>query len=72
MSLGGEKVKGKVVCRVTDEMGHLKGHYNPNPLVDISEYRVEFEDGSTEEYATNLIAENNFPKSTMRDMSISC
>ena len=29
MSRGGEKAKGKVVCRVTDEMGHLKGHYHP-------------------------------------------
>ena len=41
-------------------MGHLKGHYNPNPLIDTSEYRVEFADGSTEEYAANLIAENIF------------
>ena len=41
-------------------MGHLKGRYNPNPIIDTSEYRVEFVDGSWEEYATNFIAENIF------------
>ena len=41
-------------------MGHLKGRYRPNPLVETSEYCVEFPDSGSEEYAANLIAENIF------------
>lgn len=55
-----KKPKGKVVCRVTNEMGHLKLRYNPNPIIDTSEYCVEFGGGSTEEYAADLIADNIF------------
>ena len=60
MPQGDEKAQGKVVCRVKDNMGHLKGRCHPNPQVDTFEYRDEFPDCSSEEYAANLIAEKCF------------
>ena len=71
MPWGGKIVQGKVFYRVTDNMGYLKGRYHPNPLVDTSEYRVEYPDGSSEEYAANLFAENCLPRLMARGENIS-
>ena len=34
------------------------GKSNSNPLLDTSQYEVEFEDGSVEKYSANIIAEH--------------
>ena len=60
MPQGGEQAQGKVLCRVTDDMGNLKGQYHPNLLVNTSGYRVEFPDDGSEEYSANLIADKCF------------
>ena len=57
---GGEKLKGKVVDRVRDDVGNLQGRYDSNPLLDTSTYVVKFEDGSAEEFSANVIAEAIF------------
>jgi len=57
---GGERMKGVVKSRALDEYGNLKGKSNPNPLLDTSEYYVEFEDGSNDHFTANIIAENVF------------
>ena len=40
----------------------LIGKTNPNPLLDTSEYEVQFEDGSVERYHANVIAENIYAR----------
>ena len=57
---GGERMRGVVKSRMKDEYGGLKGRTNPNPLLDTSEYYVEFEDGSSDSYTANIIAESIF------------
>ena len=49
-----------VKARKQDHEGNPVGKSNPNPLLDTRVYKVEFPDGSTEEYAANLIAENMY------------
>ena len=51
---------GKVTRRKRDGDGNLLGHSNRNPILDTSTYKVEFEDGRTEVYAANTIAEHLF------------
>jgi len=46
-----------VVGRKRDNDGNPVGRASDNPLLDTREYLVEFVDGSTEAYTTNLIAE---------------
>jgi len=38
--------------------GELQGCSNANPILDTSIYEVEFDDGSTEAYSANIIAEH--------------
>eukprot|EP00816_Leptocylindrus_hargravesii_P007859 CAMPEP_0196825024 /NCGR_PEP_ID=MMETSP1362-20130617/92813_1 /TAXON_ID=163516 /ORGANISM="Leptocylindrus danicus, Strain CCMP1856" /LENGTH=60 /DNA_ID=CAMNT_0042205389 /DNA_START=1428 /DNA_END=1610 /DNA_ORIENTATION=+ len=51
-------MKGVIKSRAQDEYGNLKGKSNPNPLLDLSEYYVEFVDGSSYHYTANIIAES--------------
>ena len=44
--------------RVTDINGHMIGKTHPNPLLSTAEYEVELEDGTTDRYFANVIAEN--------------
>ena len=62
MNRGGEVVRGHVIDRVHDDAGNLVGKQHPNPLVNTSMYSVEYEDGSKEELASNIIAEAIFAK----------
>ena len=56
---GGEYIQSaRVVKRVTDDSGKPLGDYNPNPLLDTRVYEVMFGDGSTQQFAANVIAEN--------------
>ena len=57
---GGQVLHGKVVGRKRDAEGNPVGHAANNPLLDTREYEVEFIDGSTEAYSTNLIAESMY------------
>ena len=67
---GGERAKGVVKRRAQDEYGNLKGMSNSNPLFDLSEYFVEFEDGSSDRYTANIIAESIFSQFDRRAVSI--
>lgn len=57
---GGESVRAKVIGRKHDRDGRPVGVRNANPILDTREYEVEFQDGSTDIYAANLIAENMY------------
>jgi hypothetical protein len=49
-----------VVGRKIDTSGNPVGRSNHNPLLDTRVYEVAFPDGSTDEYAANIIAENMY------------
>jgi len=55
---GGEMSYGTVMNRKRRIDGQLQGHSNANPILDTSIYEVEFDDGSTEAYLANIIAEH--------------
>ena len=57
LNRGGQVLRGRVVGRKRDNDGNPVGRASDNPLLDTREYLVEFVDGSTEAYTTNLIAE---------------
>ena len=59
---GDELTKATVVGRKRDQDGRPTGKLNLNPLLDTRLYEVQFSDGSTEEIATNLIAETLLSK----------
>ena len=48
----------KVARRILDEDGKLVGTYYDNHKLNTLMYDVEFPDGATNPYATNVIAEN--------------
>ena len=50
--------KAKVLRRATDHLGHPIGNAHSNPLLDTRKYEVELEDGTTDYYFANAIAEN--------------
>ena len=50
--------QGIVKQRKRDNNGNLIGRSNRNPLLDTSLYEVEFEDGTTEAFTANIIAES--------------
>jgi hypothetical protein len=52
--------KGRVIKRVKGNDGKPLGTSHTNPLIDTSEYLIEMSDGSTDQYAANVIAENLF------------
>ena len=55
---GDSTVYGKVARRKRDADGNLIGRSNRNPILDTSIYEVEFDDGRTEAFAANAIAEH--------------
>lgn len=52
--------KATVKRRVRDPDGKLTGKAHRNPLLDTREYELEFEDGTTDRYFANTIAESLF------------
>ena len=48
----------QVLGRVTDSNGNPVGEYNANPILNTRVYDVMFPDGSIQQYAANIIAEN--------------
>jgi hypothetical protein len=49
-----------VVQQATNENGPLIGTFHENPLLNTLLYECEFDDGTTREYAANMIASNIF------------
>ena len=58
--LDGSFTRDKVINRVKGNDGKCIGRYYDNPIIDTSEYEVVLEDGSSTQYAANVIAENIF------------
>lgn len=56
--------KAKIIARKRDQDGNLIGNYNPNPMINTRVYIAEFHDGSTKEYASNVIAEAMYDQVT--------
>ena len=56
----GNEQKGRVTKSSRGHGGELIGVAHNNPLFDTREYDLEFTDGSIENYAANIIAENMF------------
>jgi hypothetical protein len=54
----GELVKARVTGRKRGADGNPVGTANANPILDSREYEVKFQDGSTDTYAANVIAES--------------
>eukprot|EP00957_Ditylum_brightwellii_P130673 9968773-Ditylum_brightwellii.AAC.2 len=54
----GEVRRGKVAWHAQDHSGEPKGCAHRNPLIDIQEYRIDYEDGTVDCYHANVIAEN--------------
>ena len=48
----------RVISRATDDDGAVIGEYNSNPALNTRVYDVMFPDGSIQQYAANIIAEN--------------
>jgi hypothetical protein len=58
--IGDEILCGKVVRRKRDLDGTVRGRANDNSMLDTSTYETEFPDGRSDEYTTNVIAENMY------------
>ena len=55
----GERMElATVLRRKRDADGRPVGNYDSNPIMDTSEYEVQFSDGEVLEYSANIIAEN--------------
>ena len=52
---GEELSSAKVISRVKDKNGKVKGSYNKNPILDTRVYDVMFPDGTVSQYAANVI-----------------
>ena len=60
LNRGGKLVRGRVKDRVRDDAGNLVGKQHQKPLVDTSRYSAEYDGGSEDELAANVIAEAIF------------
>jgi hypothetical protein len=58
--IGDEIRSGKVVRRKRDMDGTVRGKPNANSMLDTMTYEIEFPDGLSDEYTTNVIAENMY------------
>ena len=57
----GEQMRAaKVVSRAKDKHGQVLGAHNPQPVLDTRVYDVMFPDGTTQQYAANIIAEHMY------------
>lgn len=54
----GEILRARVKRQAIGEEGLPIGTAHTNPIVDTRQYKVEYEDGTTEILAANLLAEN--------------
>jgi hypothetical protein len=56
--IGNEIRSGKVIRRQRELDGTVRGRENANPMLDTRNYKIEFSDGRSDEYTSNVIAEN--------------
>jgi hypothetical protein len=54
------RIQGRIAKRSKDNDGNPIGRRNDNFLLDTRKYKVDLEDGTTEEFYANVIAENLF------------
>jgi hypothetical protein len=59
LPVGEGLARAHVVGRKCNARGNPIGTANRNPILDTCLYEVRFEDGSSKEYAANMIAEEN-------------
>ena len=52
------EIWGKVVSLCLDKDGKVIGSPNENPYMNTAMYEVQFEDGTSQAYGANIIAEN--------------
>ena len=57
---GGQFQSANIIRRATKSDGTSVGSYNDNPIIYTRIYEVIFNDGSTQEYATNCISLSNY------------
>jgi hypothetical protein len=60
VTIGDEISIGKVVRRKRDMDGTVRGQANANSMLDTRTYEIEFPDGRSDEYTSNIIAENMY------------
>lgn len=58
IDVGGESRRAVVKSRARDQDGNPIGQRNDNYILDTREYEVQFEDGATNIYSSNIIMEN--------------
>jgi hypothetical protein len=58
--IGDEIRSGKVVRRKIELDDTARGRANANSMLDTMTYEIEFPDGRSDEYTTNMIAENMY------------
>jgi hypothetical protein len=51
---------GKVIWRKRELDGNVRGRSNSNSILDTRTYEIYFPDGCSDEYTTNVIAENMY------------
>jgi hypothetical protein len=57
---GNEIKSGKVIRRKHELDDTVRGRENANPMLDTSNYEIQFPDGRSDEYTANVIAENMY------------
>lgn len=60
VGVGGEMKTGTVMRRAKDDDGRPLGVAHANPIADTRVYKVQMQDGSTESYSANIIAESMY------------
>jgi hypothetical protein len=58
--IGNDIKSGKFLRRKHELDGTVRGRANANPMLDTRTYEIEFPDGRSDEYTTNVIAENMY------------
>jgi hypothetical protein len=57
--IGDEIRYGKIVRRKRELDGTVRGRTNVTSMLDTRTYEIEFPDGRSDEYTSNVIVENN-------------
>jgi hypothetical protein len=72
LSIGDKVHTGKVTGRKLGIDGVARGKASANPILDTRTYNVESPDGRSEEYTTNVIAENMYAQCDEEGTNSSC
>jgi hypothetical protein len=69
--IGNEIRSGKVLRRKRELDGTVRGRANANPMLDTGNYEIEFPDGRSDGYITNVIAENMYAQCDIEGRQLS-